>query len=333
MIVITGGAGLIGSALIWHLNQQEYYDICVVDHLSTSEKWLNLRSLQFRDYYEKDEFERLLLSGELPEQDQISAIVHLGACSDTTEVDAGYLIRNNFAYSKMLANFATQRGLRMVYASSAATYGDGANGFLDDEQALAKLRPLNKYGYSKQLFDQWLSQQKLLTAKTPNGASFVGLKYSNVFGPNEYHKAHMRSMVLRSHEQITATGKVKLFKSYHPDYADGEQVRDFLYVKDAAAMTAFFLLENRDACGLFNIGFGAVRSWNELAKASFQALQQETNIEYIDMPADLRERYQYYTCLDISKLRSAGFKMELTTLEQAVQDAFNYYNQRRHLGD
>ncbi|MGI6357033.1 MAG: ADP-glyceromanno-heptose 6-epimerase [Lentisphaerae bacterium] len=333
MIVVTGGAGLIGSAVIWHLNQLGRDDIVVVDHLSKSEKWLNLRPLRFFDYYEKDHFQQLMTQDALPYREQIRTIIHLGACSDTTEVDAGYLVQNNFAYSKMLAEFAARNGLRMVYASSAATYGDGENGFLDDDRSLSKLRPLNKYGYSKQLFDQWLLQRGWLSQRLLSGASFVGLKYSNVFGPNEYHKAHMRSMVLRSFEQITATGVVKLFKSYRPEYADGEQVRDFLYVKDAAAMTVFFADAGYAACGLHNIGFGSVRSWNDLARATFAALKRPVRIEYIEMPEELRNRYQYYTCLDISKLRKAGYTAPLTTLEAAIEDTCAYLVDRRHLGE
>jgi len=233
----------------------------------------------------------------------------------------------------VLAAMLVRNGLRMVYASSAATYGDGENGFLDDDRSLSKLRPLNKYGYSKQLFDQWLLQRGWLSQRLLSGASFVGLKYSNVFGPNEYHKAHMRSMVLRSFEQITATGVVKLFKSYRPEYADGEQVRDFLYVKDAAAMTVFFADAGYAACGLHNIGFGSVRSWNDLARATFAALKRPVRIEYIEMPEELRNRYQYYTCLDISKLRKAGYTAPLTTLEAAIEDTCAYLVDRRHLGE
>lgn len=332
MILLTGGAGLIGSAILWRLNQMGRTDIVVVDHLGEGEKWLNLRSGVFHDYFEKDDFQRRLEAGEFA--GQFSDIIHLGACSDTTERDATYLVANNFAYGKMLAEYAVRHGARMVYASSAATYGDGECGFKDDEDDIHRLRPLNKYGYSKQIFDQWLLQRGWLKGGAPGGASFVGVKYSNVFGPNEYHKAHMRSMVLRSFEQITAGGKVALFKSYRPEYGDGEQVRDFLYVKDAAAMTLFFLEEQGRSCtGLYNIGFGSVRSWNDLARAAFAALGREPVIDYIEMPESLRPRYQYYTCLDISKLRQAGYTAELTTLEEAVKDYARYFLRGAHLGD
>ena len=299
-------------------------DIVVVDHLATGEKWLNLRPLRFADYFEKDDFQKRLLAGEF--DGAFDQIIHLGACSDTTEKDASYLVFNNFAYGKMLAEYAVRNSARMVYASSAATYGDGEQGFVDDEEGIFALRPLNKYGYSKQIFDEWLYQRGWLKK-----GNFVGVKYSNVFGPNEYHKAHMRSMVLRSFEQISEKGSVALFKSYRPEYADGEQVRDFLYVKDAADMTLFFLDRGRSACGLYNIGFGSVRSWNDLAKAAFAAFGRQPDITYIDMPESLRPRYQYYTCLDISKIRQAGYNQELTSLEDAVKDYYTYFVHSAHL--
>lgn len=326
MILLTGGAGLIGSAVLWRLNRMGRTDVVVVDHLSTGEKWQNLRALKFLDYFEKDEFRKYMEAGEF--EGKFQEIIHLGACSDTTEVDASYLAGNNFAYGKMMAEYAVRNGSRMVYASSAATYGDGENGFCDNEDGIFSLRPLNKYGYSKQIFDEWLYMKGWL-----KNSLFVGVKYSNVFGPNEYHKAHMRSMVLRSFEQITEKGSVSLFKSYRQEYAHGEQVRDFLYVKDAADMTLFFLDGGRRASGLFNIGFGSVRTWNDLAGAAFAALGKEKRIEYVEMPESLRSRYQYRTCLDISKLRMAGYTRELTSLEDAVMDYSKYFLGNKHLGD
>ncbi len=326
MLLLTGGAGLIGSAILWRLNQMGRNDIIVVDHLATGEKWLNLRPLRFADYFEKDDFQKRLLAGEF--EGAFDQIIHLGACSDTTDKDASYLVFNNFAYGKMLAEHAVRNNARMVYASSAATYGDGEQGFVDDEEGIFALRPLNKYGYSKQVFDEWLYQRGWLKK-----GNFVGVKYSNVFGPNEYHKAHMRSMVLRSFEQITACGKVQLFKSYRKEYADGEQVRDFLYVKDAADMTLFFLDKGKAASGLFNIGYGDVRSWNDLAKCAFAAMGVPPAIEYIEMPESLRPRYQYRTCLDIGKIRKAGFTRPLLTLEEAVKDYAAYFKGMSHLGD
>ncbi len=331
LILVTGAAGLIGSAVVWHLNQLGYERIIAVDHLGNSEKWRNLRALRFLDYYEKDAFRESLSDGHFSEAFKV--IFHLGACSDTTENNASYLIGNNFAYGKMLCDYALQHGSRMIYASSAATYGDGECGFSDNEGKIDQLRPLNKYGYSKQIFDQYLLRRGLLQVPSGANASFVGLKYSNVFGPNEYHKAHMRSMVLRSFEQIQASGKVKLFKSYRPEYGDGQQVRDFLYVKDAAAMTVFFMLEGWQSCGIYNIGYGKVRSWLELAQAMFDALEKPADIEFIEMPEELRPRYQYYTCLEMEKLRKAGYSRQAMALEEAVADYARYLLKDAHLGD
>lgn len=330
MILVTGAAGLIGSAIVWQLNRLGYENIVAVDHLGSGEKWLNLRPLRFSRYMEKDELRRCLAQDapglELP------VIFHLGACSDTTEADATYLADNNYACSVQLAEYAARHGSRMIYASSAATYGDGEHGFADDEALVDKLRPLNMYGYSKQLFDQYLLRRGWLTGGG-GSASFVGVKYSNVFGPNEYHKGGMRSMILRAYEQIVADGKVRLFKSYRRDYADGEQVRDFLYVKDAAAMTVFFMLGGRHCRGLYNVGYGAVRSWNDLARAVFSALEQPPLIEYIAMPESLQPRYQYYTCLAMEKLRLAGYDRPRFTLEAAVADYVAYLRGGSHLGD
>ena len=328
-ILVTGGAGLIGSAIVHRLNELGYENIVVADHLGEGEKWQNLRALRYADYFEKDQLWGLLESGRLGEDYPFQVIFHLGACSDTTEKDASYLVKNNFDFGRALAEYAMRKGARMIYASSAATYGDGEAGFVDDEALIPKLRPLNKYGWSKQVFDQFLWRRGWLTE-----GRFVGVKYSNVFGPNEYHKAHMRSMLLRSYEQITASGKVSLFKSYRSEYADGEQVRDFLYVKDAAKMTVFFMNEGASCRGLYNIGFGATRSWNDLAKAMFAAMGRPVKIEYIEMPESLRPRYQYYTCLDISKIRKAGYTAPLMTLEEAARDYVSYLSRgMAHLGE
>ncbi|MBJ6724142.1 ADP-glyceromanno-heptose 6-epimerase [Geomesophilobacter sediminis] len=324
MIIVTGGAGLIGSAVVWQLNRQGREDVVIVDHLGETEKWRNLAPLRFRDYLEKDDF-LAALRGPLGSE-PVEAVIHLGACSSTTECDASYLIRNNFEYSKHLANFALQKGARFIYASSAATYGDGALGFCDDETTLPQLRPLNAYGYSKQLFDLWLQRNALLDRA-------VGLKYFNVFGPNEHHKGEMRSVVLKAYEQIAASGAMTLFRSHHPDYADGEQLRDFVYVKDAVNMTLFFL-ENRAAHGIFNVGTGKARSWNDLGKAIFAALGRKASISYIDMPEQIRPKYQYYTCADAGKISAAGYSGTTTPLEDSVADYVrNYLVPGRHLGD
>ncbi|GAG13395.1 unnamed protein product, partial [marine sediment metagenome] len=264
--------------------------ILVVDQLGTDAKWKNLRNLSFADYIEKDNFLELILTGKITTP--IEAVFHMGACSSTTETNASFLIKNNYEYTKLLAQWAADKKIRFIYASSAATYGDGAAGFSDSEETVPSLRPLNMYGYSKHLVDLWAKRAGLLD-------KIVGLKYFNVFGPNEYHKADMRSFVLKAFEQINVTGRVRLFKSYSPEYADGEQKRDFLYIKDAVDMTLFFL-DNSQATGIFNIGSGAARTWNDLVKAVFTAMGKEPNIEYIDMPDSIRHQYQYFTQADIS---------------------------------
>jgi len=315
MIVVTGGAGFIGSALIAELNGRGITDILVVDQLGGDERWKNLRSLSFADYVEKDDFLEMVLADKTPSG--IEAVLHMGACTDTTETNASYLIKNNYEYSKLLAQWATDADIRFIYASSAATYGDGSAGFSDDEEKIEVLRPLNMYGYSKQLFDLWARKTGLLKR-------IVGLKYFNVFGPNEYHKGDMRSFVIKAFEQIKAKGKVGLFKSHNPKYADGEYVRDFIYVKDAVDMTLFFL-DNPAAGGLFNIGTGKARTWNDLVKAVFAAMGKKANIDYIEMPENLRSQYQYFTEADMTKLKNAGYEKETTKLESATKDYIQNY--------
>jgi len=324
MFIVTGGAGLIGSAMIWRLNQDHIRDILVVDHLGSSEKWKNLAPLQYADYMERDEFETRLLSGEF-ETAPIDGIFHLGACSATTEKDATYLAKNNFRYTKMLADFAVQRKIRMMYASSCATYGDGSLGYKDDESVIEQLRPMNMYGYSKQMFDRYAKEKGYLS-------KMIGCKFSNVYGPNERHKAGMRSVVLRAYEQISATGTMKLFRSYNPEYADGEQKRDFLYVKDAVSMVHH--LFRCGASGLYNIGSGKAETWNSLVTAAFEALDKPEKIESIDMPEELRDRYQYYTCTEIGKLRSTGYAAPIGSLRDSVHDMITrYLVPGKYLGD
>ena len=318
MIIVTGGAGFIGSAIVAGLNSRGIDDIVIVDILGSDEKWKNLQRLRFADYVEADDFLEMLTAGKIDWP--VEVIFHMGACSDTTEQNASYMIQNNYDFSKLLANWAVGRGLRFIYASSAATYGDGSQGFSDDEAGLDKLGPLNIYGYSKQIFDLWAIRAGLLKR-------VVGLKYFNVFGPNEYHKGEMRSFVVKAFEQINAAGKVRLFKSHRPDYADGEQKRDFLYIKDAVNMTLFFL-DNRKIAGIFNIGTGTTRTWNDLANATFAAMNKEPNIEYIPMPEKLRDKYQYFTQADITKLGTAGYDKEQTSLEDAIKDYVQNYLQK-----
>ncbi len=330
MIIVTGGAGLIGSAVVQRLNELGREDILIVDHLGTTGKWRNLSPLRFLDYLEKDTFERLMddgsLAGRLPGDRTIDAVIHLGACSATTEPDATYLIRNNFEYSRKLALTALAAGARFIYASSAATYGDGEHGFVDDDSRLPLLRPMNMYGYSKQLFDLWALRQGLLDR-------IVGIKYFNVYGPNEQHKGEMRSLVLKAYEQIGATGKLKLFKSHRPEYGDGEQLRDFVYVKDAAAMTLHFL-QDRSSGGVFNVGGGTTVSWNRLARAVFTAMEQPVSIEYIDIPESIRATYQYLTCAETAKIRAAGYAEPVMSVEEAVADYIrNYLVPGKRLGD
>jgi ADP-L-glycero-D-manno-heptose 6-epimerase len=318
MIIVTGGAGFIGSALICGLNSRGIDDILVVDQLGCDQKWKNLRNLRFADYVEKTDFLEMALENKL--DSAIEVVLHMGAASSTTELDASYLIKNNYEYTKLLAQWSTNAGIRFIYASSAATYGDGSAGFSDDEGKISELRPLNMYGFSKQLFDLWARRTGLLK-------KIVGLKYFNVFGPNEYHKADMRSFVLKAFEQIQQTGRVGLFKSYKPKYKDGAQLRDFIYIKDAVDMTLFFM-DNPHVGGLFNIGTGKARTWNDLVKAVFAALGRKPDIEYIDMPESLRAQYQYFTQADITKLRKAGYKKQTTPLEDAITDYVQNYLQK-----
>ena len=325
MYIVTGAAGLIGSGVIWGLNQRGIDKIIAVDNLEDSEKWKNLRALRFAEYEEKEDF-REMIQDDTFKNKKIDAIIHLGACSSTTERDAGYLIDNNYKYTQELASFAVSRDIRFIYASSCATYGDGSQGYLDDESQIEQLRPMNMYGYSKQMFDVWAKHTGLLDKIT-------GLKFSNVFGSNEMHKAEMRSVVCRAYEQISEYGKMSLFKSYLPDYADGEQMRDFIYIKDAVDMI-LFLMDRPDACGLYNIGSGRAETWNALVTAAFEAMDKPVDIEYIEMPEHLRDRYQYYTKNEMGKLQALGYNKEATSLKDAIADYIrNYRLQDKFLGD
>jgi len=317
--IVTGGAGLIGSNLIEELNQRGHYKILIVDHLGSSEKWKNLTRLRFLDYIEKDTFIKSILKGRalIGSPDfKYANFIHLGACSSTTETNASYLIENNFHYTKILCEYAIQQGMRFLYASSAATYGLGEFGYSEDN--LESLKPLNMYGYSKHLFDLYAHRRGLFD-------KIIGVKYFNVFGYGEAHKGDMRSVVLKGYEQIKNTGKLSLFKSYHPNYKDGEQKRDFLYVKDAVKMTLHLLnLETiYEEGGLYNIGRGIAETWLDLAHALFKAMGKEPNIEFIDMPDYLKPKYQYYTCADMSRFLSTGYSRPFTSLEEAIQDYVN----------
>ncbi len=323
-MVVTGAAGLIGSALVWELNRRGCENLLISDRLDRTEKWKNLVPLRYEDYYEADDFEKLLDDDrDLPAD--IHTVFHLGACSNTTETDAAYLVRNNFEYTKKLANWCMRRNARFLYASSAATYGALETG-LSEELDLSSLRPLNMYGYSKHMFDQWAQRHGYLNR-------LIGLKYFNVFGPNEDHKGDMRSVVHKAFHQIQATGKMQLFRSYRAAFADGCQERDFLYVKDAVLMTTH-LAELDSAGGLFNLGAGKSRTWMDLAHALFAALGRKPEIEFIDMPDYLRPKYQYSTCAIMARLLGTGYESPVTSLENAVTDYVrNYLIPGRRLGD
>ena len=325
-ILVTGGAGFIGSALVAALNQRGISDIMITDLLGSDEKWRNLTPLKFADYLEADDFRKRIGQNQAALGD-FSAVFHLGACSATTEKNASYLIDNNFNVTKELAAWSLAKNIRFIYASSAATYGDGAQGMDDQDPNLGRLRPLNMYGYSKHLFDQHAQRKGWLDR-------IVGVKYFNVFGPNEDHKGDMRSLVNKAYEQIRTTGRVGLFKSYHPDFKDGEQMRDFLYVKDAVEMTLHFAESATTAGGLFNLGSGNANTWLTLTRAIFTALNLPPKIDFIEMPEALKGKYQYYTKADITKLRNAGYRRAMTPIEDAIRDYVqNYLATNRRLGD
>jgi ADP-L-glycero-D-manno-heptose 6-epimerase len=323
MIVVTGGAGFIGSAIVWRLNTLGNDNIIIVDELGTTDKWKNLVGLKFQEFIHKDDFISAIVeeSIEFP----VEAIIHMGANSSTTEKDADHLFSNNYLYTQELAKYCLSKNIRFIYASSAATYGDGSLGFDDDESKLENLRPLNMYGYSKQLFDLWAKRNKILD-------KIVGIKYFNVYGPNEYHKGDMRSVVHKAFEQVRDTGKVRLFKSLNPNYKDGEQMRDFVYVKDAVEMTLHFI-EHRDKNGIYNVGSGKARTWIDLVTALFNAVGKPVNIEFIDLPAHLREKYQYFTEANLNKIRTAGYNKSIASLEEGVTDYVkNYLLKNQYLG-
>jgi len=314
-VLVTGGAGFIGSALVWELNSRGCTDVIIAESAPEAQRSRYLRHLMFVDYIDPEQTLSWLTAGKL---EKFDCVFHLGACSSTTETNREYLYRNNFEFSRDLAAWALAAGTRFVYASSAATYGDGSAG-MDDASPdnLERLKPLNLYGESKHLMDLHAWRQGWLDR-------IVSLKYFNVFGPNEDHKGDMRSVVNKSFAQVTDTGVIRLFKSYRPEYRDGEQRRDFLYVKDAVRMT-LHLAENPQAAGIFNIGSGKAHTWNELARALFSALGREPRIEYVEMPETIRDKYQYFTEAKIDKLRSAGYAQPITPLADSVRDYVQNY--------
>ncbi len=307
-ILVTGGAGFIGGNLAAELNRRGAGRLLLADHLNHPLKQRKLETLRFEDYLDKAELRRRLQDGSLPD---VEAVFHLGACSSTTETDEAYLMDNNFAYTRELCAWALARGARFVYASSAATYGDGRRGYSDDDAATPALAPLNLYGKSKHYFDRWALETGAL-------ARIAGLKYFNVYGPGEAHKGAMRSLVNKAYAQILAEGEMRLFKSYRPEYRDGEQDRDFVYVGDAVAMTLFFY-EHPEVSGLFNCGTGRARTWLDLARALFAALSRDPAIRFIDMPDSIRGQYQYHTQAEMAKARRAGCTAPFLSLEDGVR--------------
>lgn len=305
--VVTGGSGFIGRNVVAELNRRGEERILIVDELGSDERWKNLRGLKFEDVCLRGKFREAFQADRMP---AVKAVYHLGACSSTTETDANYLLDNNYQYTRELCEWCLKRGARFVYASSAATYGDGAQGYSDADRATPALLPLNMYGMSKHLFDLWALRNGVL-------GRIAGLKYFNVYGPGEDHKGDMRSVVHKAFGQIRETGAVKLFKSYKPEFKDGEQVRDFVFVKDAVDVT-LYCGETPKASGLFNCGTGQARSWNDLAKAVFLAMGLEPRIEYIDMPVSLRSKYQYFTQAEMGKIRAAGYAKAFTPLEDGI---------------
>lgn len=312
--IVTGGAGFIGSNIVAALNERGDDNILVVDDLASDEKWKNLVGLRFDEYMDRDTFRAALREGRLP---SASAVFHMGACSATTETNAAYLADNNYQVTRELCAWALGCHARFIYASSGATYGDGSLGYSDDDAVTPTLRPLNMYGYSKHMFDLWALRHQALQ-------DIVGLKFFNVYGPREDHKGDMRSVVHKAYGQIWDTGRVRLFKSGRPDYRDGEQVRDFVYVRDAVKVCLFFE-QNRKVSGLFNVGTGTCRTWLDLARAVFAAMGREPQIEFIPMPEALEAKYQYHTEAETTKLRTAGYDAPFTTLEEGVADYVRSY--------
>jgi len=319
VVILTGGAGFIGSCFLWKLNEEGIDNIIVVDNLDDA-KWRNLSGKKFSDYIQKDNFLDILEAGKIR---SVRSIVHMGACSSTVLNDAPYFIRNNYEYSKRLATWAVGHGVKFIYASSAATYGDGSNGYDDAESKLYALRPLNIYGYTKHLFDLWMLKRGLLKKST-------GFKFFNVFGPNEYHKGEMMSVVCKRFQDIKAGRPLRLFKSYRADYKDGGQKRDFIYVKDVVRAMYYFFARPAKS-GIFNLGSGRAHSWNELAKAMFLAAGLKPKVEYIAMPEELKAKYQYFTQAKMDKIRAAGYRDEFTSLNDAVKDYASYLDKIAYL--
>ena len=321
MIVVTGAAGFIGSCIVAQLNKLGESNLILVDHLHDGLKEKNLEGKNYTQYYDKNDFLELVQQDKL--DPDIACVIHMGACSSTTLQDAEYFEENNYQYTRTLAQWALDNDARFIYASSAATYGDGSAGYGDDDETIRRCSPLNLYGESKQKFDRWALDEGLTER-------IVGLKFFNVFGPNEYHKGDMKSVVAKAYQRVAEQGEMSLFKSYNEHYGDGEQMRDFIYVKDAVDIVLFFVnhvLIN----GIFNVGTGEARTWNGLAESLFAAVGKASHIDYIEMPEVFKSRYQYFTQADMAKLRNAGYTKPFTPLEDAVSDYVGYLSAHRYM--
>ena len=321
MIVITGAAGFIGSCIVAKLNERGEENLILVDHLDDKQKERNLENKKYSQYYDKKDFLDQIKQDSF--ENQIDAVIHMGACSSTTLEDEQYFLENNYEYTRVLAKWALAHSVRFIYASSAATYGDGSKGYGDDDETTKACSPLNLYGESKQKFDQWALDEGII-------GKIVGLKFFNVFGPNEYHKGDMRSVVAKAYQRVVDKGEMSLFKSYKDEFGDGEQKRDFIYIKDAVNVCLFFL-DNPQINGIFNVGTGQARTWKDLAAALFSATDKPLQINYVDMPETLRSRYQYFTQAKMDKLRNVGYNKPFTKLEDAVADYVWYLADQRCL--
>lgn len=317
MIIVTGGAGFIGSCVVRSLNDRGIDDIIIVDNIAETDKWRNMANKRYIKYYNRDEFLEHLPAYA----GRVTNVFHLGACSATTERNFDYLYKNNLEYTKTLWKFCADNNASFVYASSAATYGDGSQGF-DDKADIDNYLPLNGYGYSKQLFDIWVKKELAAGNKAPR--QHAGLKFFNVYGPNEYFKGSMASVIMHGFNQIKERGYIGLFKSYKEGYEDGGQLRDFVYVKDVCNVM-MFLMDNPDVSGLFNVGTGKARSFYDLAASVFAALGIDKDIRFIDMPETLRPKYQYFTEAKMDKLREAGYDKPFYSLEEGAKDYVQNY--------